>query len=79
MTVVSSKEFASNQKMVYNQALSGRVVIKRGKNMFYLIGANIEDDDTVNDYADLLDAKTYTDDENTTLADFKKYINGLNK
>jgi predicted transcriptional regulator len=34
MTVVSSKEFATNQTKYYNLAVSEEVFIKRGKNMF---------------------------------------------
>ena len=40
MTVVSSKEFATNQTKYYNLALSEQVGIKRGKNMFHLMGIN---------------------------------------
>ena len=36
MTVISSKEFASRPKKYYNLALNEQVVIKRGKNEFYL-------------------------------------------
>ena len=39
MTVVSSKEFACNQKKYFNMAIDDHVVIKRGKNMFHLIYA----------------------------------------
>ena len=34
MTVVSSKEFTTNQRKYYNKAISENVFIKRGKNMF---------------------------------------------
>jgi hypothetical protein len=34
MTVVSSKEFATNQTKYYNLAVSEEDFIKRGKNMF---------------------------------------------
>ena len=78
MTVVSSKEFAINQKKFYNLALNERVFIRHGRNMFHLCG-NIEDNDTNNDYADLIEAKAYADDENTSLADFKKYVSELTK
>jgi hypothetical protein len=37
MTVVSSKEFATNQKRYYDLAVNEQVAIKRGKNLFYLI------------------------------------------
>ena len=37
MTVVSSKEFASRPTKYYNLAQNEQVVIKRGKNEFYLM------------------------------------------
>ena len=37
MTLVSSKEFASNQKRYFDLALKQDVVIKRGKNRFHLM------------------------------------------
>ena len=40
MTVVSSKEFATNQTKYYKMAQNEHVVIKRGKNMFHLICTN---------------------------------------
>ena len=36
MTVVSSKEFATRPTRYYNIAKTGQVVIKRGKNIYYL-------------------------------------------
>ena len=36
MTVVSSKEFATKPTKYYNLAQNEQVVIKRGKNFFYL-------------------------------------------
>ena len=42
MTVVSSKEFVSNQKKYFDLALSEGVVIKRGRNMFHLMYAPAE-------------------------------------
>ncbi len=40
MTVVSSKEFASNQSKYYNLAMKDDVFIKRGKNTFRLMCTN---------------------------------------
>ena len=37
MTVVSSKEFVTNQKKYFDLAMSGDVCIKRGETMFHLI------------------------------------------
>ena len=55
MTVVSSKEFSSNQTKYYNLAVDNEVFIKRGKNVFHLIctsvgNTNIDDDDDDEDY-----------------------------
>ena len=37
MTLVSSKEFVSNQKRYFDLALNEDVVIKRGRNRFHLV------------------------------------------
>jgi predicted transcriptional regulator len=42
MTVVSTKEFSSNQEKYFDMAVNGQVCIQRGKNMFYLSYAPIE-------------------------------------
>jgi predicted transcriptional regulator len=42
MTVVSTKEFSSNQEKYFDMAVNGNVCIQRGKNMFYLSYAPIE-------------------------------------
>jgi len=42
MTVVSSKEFVTNQKRYFDLAVNENVVIRRGKNMFHLIYAPIK-------------------------------------
>ena len=75
MEVINSKEFAINQEKFYDMALKEQVVIKRGNNIFYLTSANIIDDD----YADFIEAKSYANDEDTSLADFKKYVIEQNK
>ena len=69
MEVVSSNEFAINQEKIFDMALKEQVVIKRGEDIFYLTSDNIVDDD---DNADFIEAKSYADDEDTSLADFKK-------
>jgi len=43
MTVVSSKEFATNQKKYYDLAVNEDIIIKRGKNVFHLIYAPVEE------------------------------------
>jgi len=42
MTVVSSKEFATNQPKYYNLAINEDVIIKRGSKMFHLLYKPIE-------------------------------------
>jgi len=42
MTVVSSKEFVSNQKRYFDLALNEDIAIKRGRNMFHLVYASEE-------------------------------------
>ena len=71
MTVVSSKEFAINQKKFYNMALNERVFIRRGRNMFHLTCGNIEDDDESLDLADAIAAEN---DENVDVDDYLKSI-----
>jgi predicted transcriptional regulator len=45
MTVVSSKEFSTNQKKYYNLAVKEKIFIKRGKNLFHLKYAIANDAD----------------------------------
>ena len=71
MTVVSSKEFAINQKKFYNLALSEQIAIKRGKNLFYLTCAALGDDD---DASDLADAMATENDEDINVDDYLKSI-----
>ena len=40
MTVVNSREFASNQKKYYDLAIDEEVFIKRGSHIFHLICTN---------------------------------------
>jgi hypothetical protein len=42
MTVVSSKEFVSNQKRYFDLAVNEKLLIKRGKNVFHLICTNVD-------------------------------------
>jgi len=73
MTLVNSKEFATNQRKFYNLALNERIIIKRGKNRFYLISANDDLDDVA---ADLAEAKERADDDNTSSDDFIRFLRG---
>ena len=52
MTLVSSKEFVSNQKRYFDLAISDELFIKRGKNVFQLICTTVDnslDDPEEND------------------------------
>ena len=49
MTIVSSKEFLSNEDKYFDLALDEQVMVKRGDNMFLLISKNVDD---VNGYHD---------------------------
>ena len=42
MTVVSTKEFNTNQERYFDLAKNEQIVIKKGKNLFYLTYAPIE-------------------------------------
>ena len=50
MTVVSSKEFVSNQKRYFDLAVNEELFIKRGKNVFHLICTSVNDN--INDVDD---------------------------
>ena len=54
MTVVNSKEFATNQKKYYDLAVNEDVVIKRGKNIFHLMCAGTNSH-SINKYDDILE------------------------
>ena len=43
MTIVSSKEFITNQKKYFDLAVSEQVFIKRGRNTFNLMCTNVDD------------------------------------
>ncbi|MDR2232214.1 MAG: hypothetical protein LBE56_03705 [Tannerella sp.] len=45
MTVVSTKEFNSDQEKYFDLAINERVYIKRGENVFLLINKNGDDSD----------------------------------
>jgi len=60
MTVVSSKEFVTNQKRYFDLAINDDLFIKRGKNIFQLICTTVNN--SIND-ADDLDDDYITKDE----------------
>jgi hypothetical protein len=49
MTVVSAKEFNTNQEKYFDMALDEQVFIQKGENMFFLLYKNVDD---VNMYHD---------------------------
>ena len=73
MTIVSSKEFATNQKKFYKLAMNERIVIKRGKNLFHLINVNGDCEDEASDLAEAMER---ADDESTSADDFIRYLRG---
>ena len=76
MTVVSTKEFNTNQKMYFDLAINDKVFIKRGKNIFIVTSINSNDYD---DYStDLAEAMERADDESTNADDFIRYLRGTN-
>ena len=42
MTIVSSKEFVTNQKKYFDLAVNDKVFIKRGKNTFHLLCTTVD-------------------------------------
>ena len=68
------------KKKIYNLALHEQVAIKRGKNLFYLSGSNIIDDDTDEDEALLTVAKSrMINDEDDEIMTADELINYLRK
>jgi predicted transcriptional regulator len=76
MTVVSSKEFASNQKKYYDLAVNGQVCIRRGRNMFHLTYGSVADDD---DGSSELLSPAKSRMKNGEYTGGEEYMNFLNK
>ena len=72
MTVVSSKEFVSNEDKYFDLALNERVFIKKGNKMFFVTNA-----DENENAADLALAKSRMNDEFTSSQDFRKFLKSL--
>lgn len=70
MTVVSSKEFATNQDKYLELALNERVFIRKGIHTFFVSNAEEEK----YDYEDLMDAKACANDATISGAEFIKYF-----
>jgi hypothetical protein len=43
MTVITSKEFLTNEEKYFQLALNERVFIKKGNNMFIVVSINVEE------------------------------------
>ena len=76
-TLVSSKEFKTNQNKYLKLALQERVFIKKGNHTFFV--TNADEDESKYDYIDYLEAKAREDDEDTSADDFLQFINELTK
>jgi hypothetical protein len=50
MTIISSKEFISNQKRYFDLAIDEKLFIRRGKNMFHLMCTTAGNNANDNDY-----------------------------
>ena len=69
MTVVSSKEFVTNQRKYFDMALNERVFIRKGSNMFFVAKADYDDD-----VADLALATERLNGEFTSADEFINYL-----
>ena len=69
MTVVSSKEFNTNQDKYFDLALDDQVYIQKGNNMFLLLYKNV-DDINIYDEASIYEEVLEPDD------DFRRAITG---
>jgi len=80
MTVVSSKEFMTNEDKYFEIALKERVFIKKGSNMFIVTSvSNEESEEEDDDFADYLIAKERENDEKISADEFIDFLNNLNK
>jgi len=74
MTVVSSKEFVTNQRKYFDLALNEQICIKRGNNLFRLIHSPIDEKEEDDDAELLALAKSRVNGEFTSADDFIKYL-----
>ena len=72
MTVVSNKEFATNQDKYLELALKEQVVIRMGNHTLFI--TNADEDESEYDYEDLIDAKACANDETISGAEFIRYF-----
>jgi hypothetical protein len=76
MTIVSSKEFKTNQDKYLELALNERVYIRKGNHTFFV--TNADEDESEYDYVDYIEAKARENDEDTSAEDFLQFLNELN-
>lgn len=69
MTLISSREFATNQKKYFDLAIKERVYIKKGNHTLFIANANRDDDDT-----DLMLAKERLNGEFTDADEFISFL-----
>jgi len=70
MTLVSSREFVTNQKKYFDLAINEQVFIKRGKNMFIVSRADEDDDSELA----LAKERKNSGGEFTSTANFIEYL-----
>ena len=73
MTIVSSREFASNQKKYFDLAVSEDVCIKRGRNIFHLLNSTENEQVYLEPDEDLRRAITMEELRDKVLADIDKF------
>ena len=62
MTLVSIKEFSTNQEKYFSMALNERIFIKNGNHTFFVTHA----DENESEYDDLIETKRYANGSKTT-------------
>ena len=59
MTVVSSKEFSTNQEKYFEMALNERIFIKKGNHLFFVTNANEYYDEELEEIMEYRNAKSH--------------------
>jgi predicted transcriptional regulator len=73
MTIVSSKEFISNEAKYFELALNERVFIRKGNNMFIVTTVNGDDDD--DELLALAKSRKENGSDFTEVDDFINFLN----
>jgi predicted transcriptional regulator len=69
MTLISSREFVTNQKKYFDLAVNERVFVKRGNHTLFIANADTDDD-----FSDLMLAKKRLDGEFTSADEFITFL-----